>query len=398
VPRLRLLLSTIPVVWLAVVGLAVAGCSTPFGGAVQCNHIRGCPSSPPSGNPEDPGQYVAGYRSFSVNASDDGTVAEKLPVHAWYPVTPESVDAAGIHKATYTGLPGVSYTTLLGFQNATPAVGRYPLVLYSADSAGNGTEISWLAETLASHGFVVIAPDLVGDRLIDHVQNRALPAEARPAARRQQLNAALKGVLAGQGGLASSIDTSRFGIVGTGTGGTDALRAASSATQDSVTTGTDLRIRSVVALGAQTTTMTTDQLTSITTPVLLQTADRDVQYPPDVDLERAFTTVQGRPLVQVIVGRSRHPMFSDICQWPTPASSTSIPQPAPVRKNLLGVDQIQHFTCAYPALLSALAHRVAAHYAVAFLDQQVAGHQPAGQFLAPIPHAQVTVAGPVNAP
>lgn len=394
VPRLRSLLSTI-----LVAGLALVGCSTPFGGTVQCNHIRGCPSSPPSGQPEDPGPYVAGYRAFSVPMASGNAGEGTLAIHAWYPVRPETVDAADARKAVYQALPGVSYrSNTLGFLNPTPAPGRYPLVLYSADSAGSGSEISWLAETLASHGYVVVAPDLAGDRLIDHVQGTALPAQARPAARRRQLNATLAAVLGGSGGLASLIDRTRVGMVGTGTGATDALRAVSSDPDGSVTTGTGVQLRTVVALAAQTTTMTKSELASIQVPVLLETADKDVSYPPNVDLERAFSTIQGRPLVKVVIGRSRHAMFTDVCQWPTGAVSASIPKTPTIRKNLQGVDQAKYFSCAYPVLLSPLAHRVAAHYAVAFLDQQLAGDPASGQFLVPIPHAQVTIAGPVGAP
>ncbi|MCZ7627985.1 MAG: hypothetical protein M5U19_02310 [Microthrixaceae bacterium] len=109
---------------------------------------------------ESPGEWAVGVRTATVT----GARGRALPVQIWYPVDPEGTDDA--EPATYP-FPGVSIPSEMGFADVLPAPGPFPLVVYSHGNGGLGYVSAFLTEHLASHGFIVVAPDHVGNTAID---------------------------------------------------------------------------------------------------------------------------------------------------------------------------------------------------------------------------------------
>jgi len=127
--------------------------------------------------PQPTGQYAVGTTSFEIL---DESRNRKLPVRIWYPT--ESIN--GLEQAPWLnhleemkpslawmgGLPTWSMQHLSRMQthsyvDAEIIEEAKPVILFSHGQYGFKAQSSFLAESLASHGYVFIAPDHVGGAL-----------------------------------------------------------------------------------------------------------------------------------------------------------------------------------------------------------------------------------------
>lgn len=131
--------------------------------------LLGCPSAPPAANPplvdpppaalpsDQPGPYAPGATTVEgVDSRGKWIVSE-----VWYPATPED----GAELSGYAGLN-------LGHDAYRDAPwdlrgGPYPVVAFSHGFGGIRYQSSYLTTWLASHGFVVVAPDHEHNTLLD---------------------------------------------------------------------------------------------------------------------------------------------------------------------------------------------------------------------------------------
>ena len=143
-----------------------------------------------------------------------------LPMEIWYPATPK----LGARPVTYEGsLPGedgkdVAFTIPgVAVRGAPPRAGAFPLVILAHGYSGTPVAMSWLAENLASKGYVVAAPHF-RDPLLSDTSKVAGPLARRPldiafvAAEAARLARARLGVFA-------SVDASRVALIGYSMGG-----------------------------------------------------------------------------------------------------------------------------------------------------------------------------------
>ena len=107
-------------------------------------------------------------------------------------------------------------------RRASPAAGRYPLILLSHDSGGSRFSLHLLASELAQSGFVVAAPT----HRMDNMNLIADPFSLPQLRDRIKELRALPDVLAKTAPFADIIDFERIGVVGIGPGGTAALLLA----------------------------------------------------------------------------------------------------------------------------------------------------------------------------
>ncbi len=125
---------------------------------------------------EAPGDWSVGVRTAEVT----GARGRKLPVEIWYPVDPENTGDA--QAATYP-FPGLSVASETGLADAPVAPGPFPLVVYSHGNGGLNYVSAFLTEHLASHGFIVAAPNHTGNTAIDsfrRYQRRPAAGRCRP--------------------------------------------------------------------------------------------------------------------------------------------------------------------------------------------------------------------------
>ncbi len=118
-------------------------------------------ASPPDVDPPDElGAFEVGHTSFDAVDADRGD--RSIPVDVWYPVDPGTAGAA--EPTSLALAPGIGLESDVAVEDP-PVSDRedQPLVVFSHGYEGINTQSVDLMETLASHGFVVAAPEHVGN-------------------------------------------------------------------------------------------------------------------------------------------------------------------------------------------------------------------------------------------
>jgi predicted dienelactone hydrolase len=183
-----------------------------------------------------PGRYVVGFASLTLTQPDQPdpldwkpgqarlpTKPRVLPTDIWYPA------AARGRTVTYAGaLTGedghpVQFSIAgVAVAGARPAVGRFPLVLMAHGYGGTPVAMRWLAENLASKGYVVAGPHFNDPPITD------AKGFVGPLSRRPLDMAFVIGELRGRTGqgVLTFADPERLALIGYSMGGYGALTAA----------------------------------------------------------------------------------------------------------------------------------------------------------------------------
>jgi predicted dienelactone hydrolase len=143
----------------------LAGCA---GNATDSTEAAAVPSTddsvvasrPDIASPDELGAFDVGHTSFIAVDADRGD--RSLPVDVWYPVDPGTAGAA--EPTSLPLAPGIGLDSDVAVENP-PGSDRadQPLVIFSHGYEGINTQSVGLMEILASHGFVVAAPEHVGN-------------------------------------------------------------------------------------------------------------------------------------------------------------------------------------------------------------------------------------------
>jgi predicted dienelactone hydrolase len=205
------------------------------------------------------GPYSIGTTTFVLTDEDRPETygpnpgrPRQIPIHVWYPAEADNQDPpgwldAGTSQAISTefGLPGffldhLQLTETHAVVDATVLNGDWPIVIYSHGWTGFGRISPDQPEHLASHGFVVFAPDHTYGALVARLPDRlepfdeaALPDEETVSeAEYEAASRALVSTYAADlqflldelpgipvPGLTSRLDLDRIGIYGHSTGG-----------------------------------------------------------------------------------------------------------------------------------------------------------------------------------
>lgn len=169
-----------------------------------------------------PGEFVAGSRVLAKAVEPD------LDLSIWYPAV--DGEAVIVPYPYQIKLPAFGAVTIATYSSsALPdaaydlAAGPYPLVILSPGFAMSASSYGWLAEHLASHGFVVLAPE--HDEQMNPETDLWQGAVKRP----QEIQAVFAYVAAETqpgGTLTGLVDPERVGVIGHSYGGYTALTAA----------------------------------------------------------------------------------------------------------------------------------------------------------------------------
>ncbi|MEZ4399919.1 MAG: dienelactone hydrolase family protein [Kofleriaceae bacterium] len=181
---------------------------------------------------EAAGPYPVGTTTVTLA---DAARGRDLPTQLWYPADEVARAAAaagfpieeleaGANRTTYAALlaaaaPTCPTRTAHAARDAAPAGGRFPLVVMSHCHACTRFSTMTVAERLASHGFVVLAVDHVGNTLWDQQAGTGLPLDASTLALRVgDVELAIAAAVAGAApippAVAAMIDGDRLGLVG----------------------------------------------------------------------------------------------------------------------------------------------------------------------------------------
>ena len=160
------------------------------------------------------GPYRTGYRELGTTYTPAPGMAERtIPVGVWYP-TNDTEGSPAIYTSGFPDTGGTSATSIADASLAASPWGvQHPVLVYSHGFQGYGGSSSFLMRHFASHGWIVVAPDHVGNTLMDHQD--PLPT-ALYVARPRDVSAALDllAQLPDADPLAGKADTTRVVLSG----------------------------------------------------------------------------------------------------------------------------------------------------------------------------------------
>ncbi len=331
---------------------------------------------PDGPSPAEPGSYAVGRRTITlVDETRDG---RELSVDVWYPA--DEAAAAEAPLAVYSFIPGVEFTSEVAAADVpVESGGPFPFVVYSHGSGGQRFQASTNAELLASHGFVVAAPDHVGNTAFDEFLDTRAPDEQieidRPTDTAFVITELLEQSAAPDTPLSGALDPDRIGIYGHSFGGYTALTAVSGRGE----VPPDDRIVAAVGHAAATQRITDAELDAVDVPTLLLSGTMDETTPIADNTERPWELISGRPLVRVDIVDGGHQSFSDACDYQELAPT--LPDAPEALVDF--IDDFAQDGCA-PGLIDIdRAHEIIDTYTVAFLQRYVAGDTSAEAYLTP---------------
>ncbi|MEM9200406.1 MAG: dienelactone hydrolase family protein [Actinomycetota bacterium] len=263
------------------------------------------------------GPYGVGVQTITIT---DGTRNRPLTVDVWFPLADDS--AGDLVQYTFvTGDFFESARALAVDVSSASTDGPFPLVVYSHGSGGIRYIHSDYTETIASHGYVVVAPDHTGNTSVERVLGTADDAELiaynRPLDVITVIDAMVDPANAEAGPYAALVDPESIAVTGHSFGGYTTYAVASGTTGNpNGDTPADDRIDALIPLApAVTGLLPDDTLALIDQPTLIIVGADDKTTPVDPHVEDAWeaSNAVGHYRVELIAGE--HQSFTDLCDY-----------------------------------------------------------------------------------
>jgi len=328
---------------------------------------HGTSPAPPHGL----GRYAVGLST--VRMVDPARSNRTLTVDIWYPADKraEAPTASLDLVLTRLELPGVQ-------ADPQAARGSFPLVVFSHGNGGVRFQSWFLMQALASHGFVVAAPDHAGNTALDAIAGTADPISVAATNRPRDVSFVIDQMLARDRDPADPlhrrIDERDIAVVGHSFGGFTALATAGGF----VDYQPDPRVDAIVPIAPATFGLTDAQLASIDVPTLLMGGTSDTVVPIEPGIVRAWDLVSGRPEYRVDMVAAGHNSFTNVCDIRDAYVAAGVGQP------ILGFVEAQAEDGCAPELLPIEeAHRVTDLYVVSFLTEELTASSGYSRYLTP---------------
>lgn len=305
-----------------------------------------------------PGPYAVGLRT--VHLTPTRPEERSLDVEVWYPArlapAGRTVVYSGVLTPEHPADPPVRFHNPgIAVRDAAPAAGGpFPLVVVSHGHSGTPQAMAWVAENLASKGFVV-AGIYHRDPPITDAAAFGVPVKWRPLD--QAFAARSLQALAHAGGksLGGLIDPDRVALIGYSMGGYGAVSQLAKTSVPKIS-----GLKAVVAISpwggeARYSVWSSAELASFTTPVLFIVGDRDdvVGYADGV-----------RPIYEKAVSATRYMLVFENAGHTIGMGPAS----AETRATLWGLDYFED-----PVWRKDRVIAINLHFITAFLDRYVKG-------------------------
>jgi predicted dienelactone hydrolase len=166
------------------------------------------------------GAAPVGVRTIELR--DDPAAPRLVPVEIWYPAIAAyaGADLDDARRDRFTVTSVFPEAVQSAVRDAEPLRGEFPLFLYCHGAYGYRRESTKLCTHLASHGYVVVAPDFPGDNISDVAGVTAFRTIDESAQKRpRQASFVLDQLLVSAGVPGVRIDAARIGTGGISMGG-----------------------------------------------------------------------------------------------------------------------------------------------------------------------------------
>lgn len=253
-------------------------------------------------DPGQPGPWKVGVHTVELT---DAARNRTFSVEVWYPVDPATTDG---EDNTYSLLGGLVSLPSPARRDSSPASGGpWPLVVFSHGYGGIRFQSFFWTEQLASHGFVVAAPDHPGNTLLDFGSLGDDAATAQSAMDRP-IDVAFTAdrAIAGELGVAVAIDPARLAVSGHSFGAWTALEVA----RREPRFGVVIPFAPGFRAGS-----TPDFVAELDRPIALFGGTLDETCPFESDQHVPYDLAQPPKLLAGVVGAG-HLDFSDLCSVP----------------------------------------------------------------------------------
>jgi predicted dienelactone hydrolase len=287
--------------------------------------------------PDQPDPLAYDARSQTLARAD-----RVLPVDVWYPADIAPGAAAAVYDGALvgeTGKEGAFTIPGLAVRDARPRPGSFPLVILAHGYGGTPVAMSWLAENLASKGYVIVAPHF-RDPPITDLSKFLGPLARRPIDIAFVTATTQARARAGETYFASA-DPSRTALIGYSMGGYGVLTAAGALLDPALAGATHGALAPYVRGGARAGELKAahlkavvaispasrfgpvaawggDGLGAITTPTLLIVGDHDTTVGYDPGVKTVFDQETHAPRYLLIFENAGHNIGMD----PAPAAMT----------------------------------------------------------------------------
>jgi len=263
--------------------------------------------------PDDYGFYAVATSSAMI--TDASRSDRTLKIQIWYPVNPGTTGPK--YWYLLSGFLSLKSDYALRGEPPVASVPSLPLIVFSHGYGGENLQSISLMEHLASHGFIVVAPEHTGNTSSDNSATQEQTAWDRP----RDISFVIDNMLDRNADPASPfyghVSTSLFGVTGHSFGGyTSVCMAAGSPQVEGATLPLfepDTRVDAIAPISGVTTYHTDAQLASIQIPTLLLGGTLDTMVPIDPNNTRPMGLVQSRYLYRADVEGATHTHFANIC-------------------------------------------------------------------------------------
>lgn len=109
------------------------------------------------------GPFPVGVRTEELN---DRSRQRKLPVEFWYPAT-DDYKGQDLDKKTQDNFTIFYPVNQEAVRDAKLQIGNFPLIIFSHGGNAHRRQSTYLCCHLASHGYIVVSPDHLGDTIIE---------------------------------------------------------------------------------------------------------------------------------------------------------------------------------------------------------------------------------------
>lgn len=322
-------------------------------------------------SPIGDGPYQVGVQTITVTDTERD---RPLTVDVWFPLL-DDVDGT-FHRYTFiTGDYYESPRAVSATSDSISADGPFPLVVYTHGSGGLRYIDSDYTETLASHGYLVVAADHVGntaiDQFLDTQDDRATIAYNRPRDVQVLIDAMLNAESLETVGFVGSVNPEQIAVTGHSLGGYATYAVVSGMSNDAGTVQGDDRIGALIplapALGDGDPTdslLLADQLALVNVPTLVMVGTDDVTTPPTPNVDRAVAETSSEIVYRVDLVAAEHQSFTDVCDYQT--FFPQLPDPTPAVLEV--IDEFAVAGCSEGDMAIERVKEINNTFAVAFLD------------------------------